>query len=322
MKYILTERQLNFLREQKQDVVQQAYELMVSGSHGPGTDPDKIVRGIDMLKTKDEFYTLNDMFKDKRTDYDSFDKMIKGEFTFSAPFDNLDDMKKVTTKLEQLGVPFGYGSKNRYRDFTITPKPAPVASGSVTPRHQKAENWKKVLNYLLTNGFPPDFPKESIYQTGKDDGPGNWVDLQNQKYQISFYDNGSFTSRYQKGGSFRESKWSWDGSKPVIEGGYEFQPTKKPSGYATTIEDITTGNKILGLGSRGDLVKQVQYRLVDWWEVLPEIGCKADPKSEQDCDGIYGEKTKKAVRDFQKKSGAKSTEGNVGKETLTLLGIP
>jgi hypothetical protein len=51
--------------------------------------------------------------------------MIRGEFEYGGIlglYTNEPDIKKITKKLKELGVPFNYGSKNLYKDFTILSK--------------------------------------------------------------------------------------------------------------------------------------------------------------------------------------------------------
>jgi hypothetical protein len=128
MRYILTERQLKVLVEQttKQTIPQKAYQKMIDGAWNSGTNPEDIVDGINLLNTKDEFYAMNDLFKlgdFKR--YKSFDQMIRGEFEYGGIlglYTNEPDIKKITKKLKELGVPFNYGSKNLYKDFTVPSK--------------------------------------------------------------------------------------------------------------------------------------------------------------------------------------------------------
>jgi hypothetical protein len=128
MRYILTERQLKVLVEQttKQTIPQKAYQKMIDGAWNSGTNPEDIVDGINLLNTKDEFYALNDLFKlGDFKKYRSFDQMIRGEFEYGGIlglYTNEPDIKKITKKLKELGVPFNYGSKNLYKDFTVPSK--------------------------------------------------------------------------------------------------------------------------------------------------------------------------------------------------------
>ncbi|KGG80134.1 cell wall hydrolase [Caloranaerobacter azorensis H53214] len=67
-------------------------------------------------------------------------------------------------------------------------------------------------------------------------------------------------------------------------------------------------NRVLYWGSRGDDVKQVQYRLLKWGYYTGKV------------DGIYGAGTYRAVRRFQRKNGLK-IDGVVGPETAAALGL-
>ncbi len=62
------------------------------------------------------------------------------------------------------------------------------------------------------------------------------------------------------------------------------------------------------MGSEGGIVKVIQRRLKTWGYYDGSI------------DGVYGAKTRDAVKAFQKKNGAKA-DGIVGEETAALIGI-
>ena len=66
--------------------------------------------------------------------------------------------------------------------------------------------------------------------------------------------------------------------------------------------------RILYWGSRGEDVKEVQTRLKNWGYYTGRV------------DGIYGEKTYRAVRLFQQKNGL-SVDGVVGPKTAAALGV-
>ena len=61
-------------------------------------------------------------------------------------------------------------------------------------------------------------------------------------------------------------------------------------------------------GSTGTTVKTIQKKLKNWGYYKGSV------------DGIFGKKTKEAVKSFQKKNGL-TADGIVGKKTLTALGI-
>jgi hypothetical protein len=72
-----------------------------------GTNPQKIVDGLNMIKDITELNRLLTLFKDKRTGYDTFGKMIKGEFES----DNQNDLNKITAKLISFKI-WIYGKRN------------------------------------------------------------------------------------------------------------------------------------------------------------------------------------------------------------------
>lgn len=115
--------------------------------------------------------------------------------------------------------------------------------------------------------------------------------------------------------------WEWVNNKPNLN---LPKVTNQASGYATgddCDDEFCNNNKILGPGSRGKCVKDVQYYLlnsglVDEIQLTKDLeGCK---NSREDCDGIYGRETEKAVRMFQKKSQIR-VDGRVGCQTYDYL---
>ncbi|NLY42900.1 MAG: spore cortex-lytic enzyme [Clostridiaceae bacterium] len=71
----------------------------------------------------------------------------------------------------------------------------------------------------------------------------------------------------------------------------------------------TTEYTLSRYGSRGQEVKDIQYRLRNWGYYKGNI------------DGIYGWRTEQAVREFQRKNGLK-VDGIAGPQTLAALGLP
>lgn len=72
--------------------------------------------------------------------------------------------------------------------------------------------------------------------------------------------------------------------------------------------DNTADAAVLKQGSRGDLVKQVQTKLIRWGYMSGKA------------DGIFGSKTKEGVKYFQRKNGL-SVDGIVGTKTAQAMGI-
>ncbi|MDO4546495.1 MAG: spore cortex-lytic enzyme [Clostridia bacterium] len=65
---------------------------------------------------------------------------------------------------------------------------------------------------------------------------------------------------------------------------------------------------VLDIGSRGDNVKKVQQRLIEWGYMTGTA------------DGIYGAKTQAAVKQFQRKYGL-TADGKVGPATAAKMGV-
>lgn len=133
--------------------------------------------------------------------------------------------------------------------------------------------------------------------------------------EIRVYSNGSLSVK--KVGSSRviTTTWTWENDKPKFN---LASVTRGASGYAQTEEEITSGKKILGVGSRGDLVKRVQFEILVDTNGKTNTGCKKDTDGKFKpalCDGIYGPKTKNAVREYQKREALKDKSGVVGAET-------
>lgn len=72
--------------------------------------------------------------------------------------------------------------------------------------------------------------------------------------------------------------------------------------------DNSADAAVLKQGSRGDLVKQVQTKLIRWGYMSGKA------------DGIFGSKTKEGVKYFQRKNGL-SVDGIVGTKTAQAMGI-
>jgi uncharacterized protein YjbJ (UPF0337 family) len=122
-----------------------------------------------------------------------------------------------------------------------------------------------------------------------------------------------------------DGTWKWEGNRPVIK--FE-EKTKKASGYVKDTDNdwggVTDDNKIVGLGAKGSLVKEVQSALIyagysgsTNTPITKDIeGCKLDYEK---CDGIYGKSTKEMVKQLQKDYGL-DVDGIVGNQTYEALG--
>jgi hypothetical protein len=100
------------------------------------------------------------------------------------------------------------------------------------------------------------------------------------------------------------------------------QVSKQPSGYVqgTDTKDVViNGQKIMGLGSKGDLVKFVQHKMSKKYPDLAagiskDTACSTDQTK---CDGIFGKNTMAAVAKFQTEKNLQGRKnGVIGKITF------
>jgi len=311
----------------KEKNVQAAYKLMIDGASGMGTDPQKIVNGLNMIKDKKELDRLLTLFQDNQTGYNTFGKMIKGEFESG----NQNDLNKITAKLKSFGFKYtGKETPDTFRTPKFTPitKPlttAPPAAAAAAPVQKNKENWEKVINYYKKN---KDNNWEFVHEVlATEDSPiPQYVYVKSTDSN----DSDSFMNIYYSGlveinnrgtrSSRASAEWEWDGTKPVIK----FSDiSKNASGYVqptdTSWSAVTDDNKIIGLNAKGSLVKDVQHALINVGYsgttsgsiTTDVVGCKDDVEK---CDGIYGPTTKEMVKQFQKDNGL-AVDGIVGKQT-------
>ena len=80
------------------------------------------------------------------------------------------------------------------------------------------------------------------------------------------------------------------------------------SAPAKSTSSVTAYAAVISQGSRGEMVKTIQRKLKNWGYYKGSV------------DGIFGPKTKEAVKYFQRKNSL-VVDGVVGKKTLSALGI-
>lgn len=109
----------------------------------------------------------------------------------------------------------------------------------------------------------------------------------------------------------------------------DYSPSSQKCISPKNLEEITSGKCILTIGSRGDTVKTVQSSLnfVLSKEALDLLSGSTYDKDaiskvqevDMKADGIFGNVTKGAVKEFQKLKGGMKVDGVVGKNTLVNL---
>ena len=189
----------------------------------------------------------------------------------------------------------------------------------------------------------PDWDKVVKYFSGNTDSHWSWVSVElrdlferikmkskdaNEPNATLELDSDDYNAHLQnwKGKSGNVyGTWKWEGNRPVIK--FE-EKTKKASGYVKDTDNdwggVTDDNKIVGLGAKGSLVKEVQSALIYAGysgstnsPITKDIeGCKLDYEK---CDGIYGKSTKEMVKQLQKDYGLPDVDGIVGNQTYESL---
>ena len=334
----------------KEKNVQDAYNLIVGGSSGPGTNAKKIVKGVNMMNDVYELSRLLTLFKDKRTGYDTFDKMIDNEFEKGVFGSNQPDLNQITAKLKSLGLNYYSGAEKvggKFTPITFTPIDNPLtddvvqvaakaaaekeaaAKAAATPESINKANWEDVVKYYEGN-TDPNWEYDSKY-TEENGGTKfeyifvNSKDKNDTDAYMRVYDDGSVYIKNKgprTGGS--KGTWEWDGTKPVIK----FKGiSKNASGYVQSTDTdwsaVTKDNKIIGLYAQGPLVKQIQNKLINYGytgttsgSITTDVeGCKADVEK---CDGIYGKSTKAMVKQYQEDNGL-DVDGIVGQQTYNSM---
>jgi hypothetical protein len=320
---------------QKEKNVQAAYQLMIDGAESWGTDPQKIVNGLNMIKDKKELDRLLTLFQDKQTGYDTFGKMIKGEFESG----NQNDLNKITAKLKSFGFKYtGKETPDTFRTpkFTPTTKPlttappaAAPAAAPAKPESENKEHWEDVVKYYSGN-TDSNWKFDKMYTEDVDGTMYDYIsvdstDSADSDSYMDLYDDGEVFIRNKGKGTGRSyGTWEWSGTKPVIK----FKDiSKNASGYVqptdTDWSAVTEDNKVIGLNAKGPLVKQVQKTLIGIGysgttsgSVTTDVaGCKEDVEK---CDGIYGPTTKQMVKEYQKDNGL-AVDGIVGQQTYDSL---
>lgn len=310
---------------QKEKNIQVAYQKMIDGTSGMGTEPKDIIDSLNMVHNLRELNRLLTLFGDKKTGYSSFTDMIRGEFSKG------DDLNKIIARLNKFKYTIKTnidGDEFPILKFVPITRPltdAPPAAAPAKTESTNKDKWEDVVKYYEGN-------KDSNWKFDrKDKSEGNSIirdyilvistDSNDDDSYMVIYDDGDVQIfKKGKGTGRSNGTWEWDGTKPVIE---FTDISKNASGYVqptdTSWSAVYDDNKIIGLNAKGPLVKEVQHALIkvgysgttSGSVTTDVVGCKDDVEK---CDGIYGPTTKEMVKQFQKDNGL-AVDGIVGKQT-------
>ena len=186
----------------------------------------------------------------------------------------------------------------------------------IIPNEEKQPGWDDIFLYFK-NGTDGSKLTQGVRQTVCQNFY-HFIATMPNLGELWIYSTGEAFLMREGAGRYNSGKWKWEEGKPV----FDFPITKKAVGYAQTEEDITDNNKILFMGSKNDLVKRLQYELLGKYYPKFNSGCKKDTDGKFKptlCDGIFGQKTKEAVIQFQKDERLRDKSGIVGSETWDSL---
>jgi len=197
-----------------------------------------------------------------------------------------------------------------------TPGPGePSGSAPSEPKKniQDKEGWNEIVKHY--NATPYD-------KTWTDIGVYKLIDITHDDKKFILRNDGQILN-------FRANKkmgdWSWENDEPVLT--FDYKVTNPATGFVSgdpegSCEDeFCTNKKVAGRGATGHCVKTIQSMLlnsglVDGIQLTKDLdACK---NNFNDCDGIYGRETEKAVRKFQEENNI-SVDGIVGCETWGYL---
>jgi hypothetical protein len=134
-------------------VVTKAYEEILKGFNGPGTDADMIINGLKNLTTN-EFWELNQMFATKKPlGFASFQDMINSEFEYTEyqMTTNSNDVYEIRKKLKELGISSTItktddGTIYKKGSFKITSQPNGNSSKPLNATQgQKSQQYKQQI---------------------------------------------------------------------------------------------------------------------------------------------------------------------------------
>lgn len=292
------------------------------GYSGLGTDEDELVKGFLSIKDLNHYKKVESEIA-SFGGYATLQDLLNGELNLDD-YDVAFQIYKHLNSIPGIEAVFLKRDHPEIGDVTFEVGTYKITLSAPTSPFA-APNWDKVANYLKTNKFPPNYTSKIEVDNNEDGSTNDVTVFDSQGREISFWDFGNVYANKQAGGDkFKLGKWTWDGTKPVIPSMDITNPTKSAAGFAQNEDDILKNNKILGTGSKNDLVKKIQEVLYEEYEdeinakTLPNPGCSLDADGDPICDGIFGQKTKQLVSKYQEDNGLRK-DGYVGNETYRAM---
>lgn len=199
MKILIKESQYKVLLEQSVDNTPNViYRKIVNAVVGLGTNINGLLEALKLLKSPEQFKQLLSLFKDKKTGYSSFEKMIWGEFEL----DNNDDFLTLVKILNTKSITVGWDKYSGFyyiTDIKFPLQQVPKECSSIyPPLLEKAKNyWIQWLSHPVTK-------KKFLYNWKKVEKNMTSVDVENifKKYidslkllKLFYYDNNSESSK-------------------------------------------------------------------------------------------------------------------------------
>jgi len=307
----------------EQDVATTSIYKGYRGNYGMGTNENELVKGFSSIKSFDQYKKVEGEIASYGK-YKTLQDVLNGELG-RGDYDTANKISIHLKSIPGINSTFLYRKDNQSGNVTFELESYKITLSKPEPEvSDDAPNWDKVKSYLLTNKFPPNYT--SKIESSKVSSEVYRVDVYDpQGKKILFNYSGKVYANKKAGGDiFALGNWTWDGTKPVIPSMDITNPTKGAGGYAQNEDDILKNNKVLGIGSRNDVVKKVQETLYSVYsdeikaKSLPNPGCSLDADENPTCDGIYGQKTKQLVLKYQEDNGLKK-DGSVGNETYRSL---
>lgn len=334
MKYLFDYRRGVVISEQKKVLSESVWPIdqiaagLKAGARGAGTKEQYFAQWLRGLVTFQDIKDINKYFSE-RGDM-SLEELIYDEFDADDDEDQYW-LKKFDEHFADKGIKTNFlsGQQGPIEDpgaEVPDPRTAPElqsdpsevfgsapSSGTNTPIIKNKAGWDEIVKHY--NATPYD-------KTWKDNGVYKLIDITHDDKKFILRNDGQILN-------FRANKkmgdWSWENDEPVLT--FDYKVTNPATGFVSgdpeggCQDEFCTNKKVAGRGATGYCVKMIQSMLlnsglVDGIQLTKDLdACK---NNFNDCDGIYGRETEKAVRKFQEENNI-SVDGIVGCETWGYL---